>query len=76
VSVQYDATKDNWWLSVGFSVAGETYRSLTKKLLFERWLACNVLENARMSSQTQRGLWVPVTVRIMKNGEPQSEDVI
>jgi hypothetical protein len=76
VSVQYDASKDNWWLSVGGFTVGDVHRSLTNKLLRDRWLTCAALENARIAGQSQRAKWVPVEVHIMKNGEPQSTDVI
>ena len=74
--VYYDPAKDNWWLSVGGFMSGDVHRSLTNKLLRDRWLTCDVLLNARIAAQSQRGLWVPTKVQIMKNGEPQSEDVI
>ena len=76
MSVQYDSSQENWWLSVGHSPVGETYRSMTNKLLFERWLACNVLENARGYTEVTGGTWTPVEVHISKDGEHKSTDVI
>lgn len=74
--VYYDRTKTNWWLSVGGSPVGDVHRSLTNKLLHDRWLTCQVLENARVFAMVNEDRWFPVEVRIMKDGEPQSGDII
>jgi hypothetical protein len=44
--------------------------------LRDRWIACQVLESARVTVEVARCPWVPVEVHIMKNGEVQSTDVI
>lgn len=76
MSAQYDQDKDNWWLTVGGSTAGNIHRSLTNKLLHDRWFACQVLENAKIATGVRGQVWQPVDVILWKNGEPQSEDVI
>ena len=77
MTAYWDASKDNWWLSVGHSTVGDgVHRSLTNKLMRDRWIVCQALENARVDTEVLGGTWVPMSVRIMKNGEPQSEDVI
>jgi hypothetical protein len=76
MSVEYDASKDNWWLSVGHSPVGDVHRSLTNKLMRDRWIACLVLENARCTADTREVPWAPIEVHISKNGEYQSTDVI
>ena len=74
--VLYDPEKDNYWLSVGYHAVGKTYRSQTNALLTERWLACNVLKQARFATMMDKKPWHPVTVHITKNGEHLTTDII
>jgi hypothetical protein len=69
-------SKDTWHLSVNYHLAGQTYRSLTQALMTGRYYACETLMIAKIETALRGGTWYPVTVRIVKNGEVQSQDVI
>lgn len=64
--------KDMWWLSINHHSVGTTHRSLTQKLFFSRYIACEVLTLLKVEGKLKGHQ----TVRIMKDGIEQSKDVI